>query len=122
MVMVERDWPLAREEAPLRFGQGGTASALARLIEQPRLAAVRSVNVVLTSTCWLVGQRAVEHEQSGSECAAYGQALLKQLAQHLTAQLGRGFPERNLEKLAAKDDALNYLAHYCMAYEISTFI
>jgi hypothetical protein len=118
MVMVERDWPLAREEAPLRFGQGGTASALARLIEQPRLAAVRSVNVVLTSTYWLVEQ----HEQSGSECAAHGQALLKQLAQHLTAQLGRGFPERNLEKLAAKDDALNYLAHYCMAYEISTFI
>ena len=70
-----------------------------RLIEQARLAAVRSVNFVLTSTFWLVGQRIVEHEQSGSERAAYGQTLLKRLAQDLTAQLGRGFSERNLEQM-----------------------
>jgi hypothetical protein len=70
-----------------------------RLIEQARLAAVRSVNVVLTSTYWLVGQRIVEHERSGSERAAYGQALLKLLAQDLTAQLGRGFSERNIEMM-----------------------
>jgi predicted nuclease of restriction endonuclease-like (RecB) superfamily len=69
------------------------------LIEQARLAAVRSVNVVLTSTYWLIGQRIVEHEQSGSERAAYGQELLKQLAQDLTPQLGRGFSERNLEQM-----------------------
>jgi hypothetical protein len=31
-------------------------------IEQARLAAVRSVNVVVTSTYWLAGQRIVEHE------------------------------------------------------------
>jgi hypothetical protein len=42
-------------------------SGVVRLIEQARLEAVRSVNVVLTSTCWLVGQRIVEHEQSGAE-------------------------------------------------------
>ena len=41
-------------------------SGVVRLIEQARLAAIRSVNVVLTSTYWLVGQRIVEHEQSGS--------------------------------------------------------
>jgi len=69
------------------------------LIEQARLAAVRSVNVVLTSTYWLVGQRIVEHEQSGSERAAYGQTLLRRLAQDLTAELGRGFSERNLEQM-----------------------
>jgi hypothetical protein len=74
-------------------------SGVVRLIEQARLAAVRSVNVVLTSTYWLVGQRIVEHEQSGSERAAYGQELLKQLAQDLTPQLGRGFSERNLEQM-----------------------
>jgi hypothetical protein len=37
-------------------------SGVVRLIEQARLSAVRSVNVVLTSTYWLVGQRIVEHE------------------------------------------------------------
>jgi len=60
------------------------------LIEQARLAAVRSVNVVLTSTYWLVGQRIVEHEQSGSERAGYGEALLKRLAQDgVSVVLGR---------------------------------
>jgi predicted nuclease of restriction endonuclease-like (RecB) superfamily len=69
------------------------------LVEQARLAAVRSVNVVLTSTYWLVGQRIVEHEQCGSERAGYGEALLKRLAQDLTARLGRGFSERNIEQM-----------------------
>ena len=68
------------------------------LIEQARFAA-RSVNVVLTSTYWLVGQGIVEHEQSGSERASYGEALLRRLAQDLTARLGRGFSERNIEQM-----------------------
>jgi predicted nuclease of restriction endonuclease-like (RecB) superfamily len=75
---------------------GELLSGVVGLIEQARLAAVRSVNVVLTSTYWLVGQRIVEHEQAGSERAAYGEALLKRLAEDLTARLGRGFSERNL--------------------------
>jgi predicted nuclease of restriction endonuclease-like (RecB) superfamily len=74
-------------------------SGVVTLIEEARLAAVRSVNVVLTSTYWLVGQRIVEHEQSGSERAGYGEALLKRLAQDLTASLGRGFSERNLRQM-----------------------
>jgi predicted nuclease of restriction endonuclease-like (RecB) superfamily len=74
-------------------------SGVVRLIEQARLDAVRSVNAVLTSTYWLVGQRIVEHEQSGSERAPYGQAVLKRLAQDLTAELGRGFSERNIEQM-----------------------
>src|ERR1019366_5382094 len=36
---------------------GELLSGVVELIEQARLAAVRSVNVVLTSTYWLVGQR-----------------------------------------------------------------
>ena len=74
-------------------------SGVVRLIEQARLGVVRSVNIVLTSTYWLVGQRIVEHEQAGSERAAYGQTLLKRLAHDLTVHLGRGFSERNLEQM-----------------------
>lgn len=74
---------------------GGVVS----LVEEARIAAVRAVNVVLTSTYWLVGQRIVEHEQSGSERAGYGEALLRRLAQDLTARLGRGFSERNLRQM-----------------------
>jgi predicted nuclease of restriction endonuclease-like (RecB) superfamily len=77
----------------------GLLNGVVRLIEQARFAAVRSINVVLTSAYWLVGQRIVEHEQAGSERAAYGQALMKRLAQDLTAEFGRGFSERNLEMM-----------------------
>lgn len=78
---------------------GELLSGVVSLIEQARLAAVRSVNVVLTSTYWLVGQRIVEHEQSGSDRAGYGEALLKRLADDLTARLGRGFSERNIRQM-----------------------
>ena len=74
-------------------------SGVVALIEQARLGAVRSVNVVLTSTYWLIGRRIVEHEQFGSERAGYGQSLIKRLARDLTALLGRGFSERNLEQM-----------------------
>jgi predicted nuclease of restriction endonuclease-like (RecB) superfamily len=74
-------------------------SGVVSLIEQARFAAVRSVNVVLTSTYWLVGQRIVEHEQSGAERAGYGEALLKRLSEDLTGRLGRGFSERNIRQM-----------------------
>ncbi len=78
---------------------GELLSGVVSLIEHARLAAVRSVNVVLTSTYWLVGQRIVEHEQSGSARAVYGEELIKRLAVDLTARLGRGFSERNIRQM-----------------------
>ena len=93
-VKVER-----RKPKPPRGPYRELLSGVVSLIEQARLATVRSVNTVMTSTYWVVGQRIVEHEQAGAERAAYGEALLKRLAQDLTAQLGRGFSERNLEQM-----------------------
>jgi hypothetical protein len=74
-------------------------SGVVSLIEESRRKVARSVNSVLTSTYWLIGRRIVEHEQSGSERAVYGQALVQRLAQDLTAKLGRGFSERNIEQM-----------------------
>jgi predicted nuclease of restriction endonuclease-like (RecB) superfamily len=76
-------------------------TGVVRLIEEARLVSVRSVNAVLTSTYWLVGQRIVEHEQSGTDRAAYGQTRLTNLARDLCSRLGRGFSERNLEQMRA---------------------
>jgi predicted nuclease of restriction endonuclease-like (RecB) superfamily len=89
-----------KPESPLD-AYGELLTGVVRLIERARVGAARSVNVVLTSTYWLVGQRIIEHEQLGSERAAYGQALVKRLAHDLTAKLGRGFSERNLEQMRA---------------------
>ena len=69
------------------------------LLEQGRKFAARSVNALLTSTYWLVGQRLVEQEQGGEERAVYGSELLKRLSRDLQARIGRAFSERNLEQM-----------------------
>ena len=101
--------PKSRKQQPVKVERRGPnvgrdpyrelVTGVVGLIEQARLVAVRSVNVVLTSTYWLAGHRIVEHEQSGSERAGYGEALLKRLAEDLTAKLGRGFSERNIRQM-----------------------
>ena len=48
------------------------------------------------ATCWLVGRHIVEFEQGGATRASYGKGLLSGLAEHLTAEFGRGFDASNL--------------------------
>ena len=74
-------------------------SGVVELLERARRAAARTVNAIMTATYWEIGRRIVEFEQGGAERAAYGEALLKRLAEDLTARLGRGFSERNLEQM-----------------------
>jgi hypothetical protein len=70
--------------------------AQGRRTEQARRSAARAVNAVLTATSWEIGRRLVEFEQGGQARAEYGEALLKRLAQDLTARHGRGFGVVNL--------------------------
>ncbi len=74
-------------------------SGISSLLEEARRSAVRSVNAVLTATYWEIGRRIVEHEQSGAARAEYGEALLKQLAEDLTARHGRGFSLQGIYKM-----------------------
>ena len=74
-------------------------SGVVELLEQARHAAARAVNAIMTATYWEIGRRIVESEQGGEKRAVYGEALLKRLAEDLTARLGRGFSERNLEQM-----------------------
>ena len=69
------------------------------LMENARRKAARSVNSIITATYWLVGRQIVEYEQGGSERAKYGESLIKRLSADLTARLGRGFSQRNLEHM-----------------------
>jgi len=50
---------------------------LVQLFESARSAASRSVNAVMTTTDWAIGQRIVEHEQGGRRRAEYGAALME---------------------------------------------
>jgi predicted nuclease of restriction endonuclease-like (RecB) superfamily len=74
-------------------------SGVVELLEQARHAAARAVNAIMTAIYWEIGRRIVEFEQGGEARAGYGEALLKRLAEDLTARLGRGFSERNLEQM-----------------------
>jgi len=69
------------------------------LLEQARRTAVRSVNAVLTSVYWQIGQRIAEHEQGGKQRAKYGRELLVRLGEDLTKRYGRGFSWRNLYQM-----------------------
>jgi predicted nuclease of restriction endonuclease-like (RecB) superfamily len=63
---------------------------------QARQVAHRSVNQAMVQAYWQVGRLIVEHEQAGQARAAYGAQVLAQLAERLTAELGRGFSLANL--------------------------
>jgi len=84
---------------PQQRGYNAVLVDVVRLIQAGRSAAARSVNAVMTATYWAIGRRIVEHEQGGARRAAYGEELLTRLAADLTAKLGRGFSERNLEQM-----------------------
>jgi predicted nuclease of restriction endonuclease-like (RecB) superfamily len=77
----------------------GLLQGVVHVLEQARTASARSVNAFMTSTYWEIGRRIVEYEQRGERRAAYGQALLTRLAADLSGRFGRGFSERNLEKM-----------------------
>ncbi len=67
------------------------------LILSARRAAVRSVDTLQVLTSFEVGRRIVEHEQQGSSRGEYGKQVLRELAERLTAEFGRGFSRSNLE-------------------------
>jgi predicted nuclease of restriction endonuclease-like (RecB) superfamily len=80
-------------------GYPNLVAELGRLITDARHASARAVNTVMTATYWEVGRRIVEFEQRGAKRAAYGEELLKRLADDLTERFGRGFSQRNLSQM-----------------------
>jgi len=66
------------------------------ILETARNKAYKAVNFAMVEAYWSVGKRIVEEEQRGSKRAEYGEYLLKNLSEHLTKELGKGFSEANL--------------------------
>ena len=66
------------------------------VLESARSLAYRAVNTAMVQAYWQVGRLIVEHEQGGRKRAAYGEAVLDDLSQRLTADFGRGFDPSNL--------------------------
>ena len=84
---------------PKLEGYDDVLGGISKLLETARRASARSVNAVITATYWQVGRRIVEFEQGGQDRAAYGQLLMKRLAEDLTKRFGRGFSLSNLKSM-----------------------
>ena len=67
------------------------------LIHSARTTVARGVDLVQVYTNFEIGRRIVEQEQKGKGRAAYGQEVIRQLADRLTEEFGRGYSKRSLE-------------------------
>lgn len=66
------------------------------ILATARQRAYTAVNFAMVESYWLIGQTIVEHEQHGEVRADYGKGVLKELAERLTREFGKGFDESNL--------------------------
>jgi predicted nuclease of restriction endonuclease-like (RecB) superfamily len=77
---------------------------VASLIDSARQRAAVAVNSELVMLYWSVGKR-VREEVLGGERAAYGQQVVKRLAERLTARYGRGWSQRGIERMVSFAEA-----------------
>jgi predicted nuclease of restriction endonuclease-like (RecB) superfamily len=66
------------------------------ILEAARTGVARSVNTTQVVANWLIGREIVEEEQHGAKRAGYGEELIRDLAQRLTKEFGRGYSQDNL--------------------------
>jgi predicted nuclease of restriction endonuclease-like (RecB) superfamily len=67
------------------------------ILESARTSVVRTVNTAQVLSNWLIGRAIVEEEQQGQTRADYGENLLKNLAQKLKQDFGKGYSYSNLK-------------------------
>lgn len=71
------------------------------IINFSRQKVYRMANSALLESYWQIGKIIVEDQQQGQAKAVYGKATLKNLANQLTLEFGKGFDERNLNNMRA---------------------
>ena len=72
---------------------------IAKLIEVARHSVIRTTNVTMVTTHFLIGKRIVEYEQSGQIRAEYAKSTLKNLSSSLRKRYGKGYSEDNLSNM-----------------------
>ena len=69
---------------------------ISSLVHNAKKQVATTIDSVLVETYWNIGKYIVEFEQDGSARAKYGDRLLVNLSNDLTAQLGKGYSKSNL--------------------------
>jgi predicted nuclease of restriction endonuclease-like (RecB) superfamily len=67
------------------------------ILEEARHNVYRHVNFVMVQAYWNIGREIVEEEQKGKATAGYGEYLIKELAERLTEEFGKGFTISNIK-------------------------
>lgn len=70
-----------------------------QLLNDARKNVKKAVNLAMVYSYFEVGRKIVEEEQTGENRAQYGQYILKELAQYLTKNFGKGFSVTNLKQM-----------------------
>jgi len=69
------------------------------ILSNARARAYRAVNFAMVQAYWEIGRVIVEEEQQGKAKAGYGEHLLKDLADRLTKEFGKGFDYSNIKNM-----------------------
>jgi hypothetical protein len=67
------------------------------LIAGARTTVARGVDLVQVHTNFEIGRRIVQEELRGKDRAAYGEQVIRELADRLTGEFGKGFSHTNLK-------------------------
>jgi predicted nuclease of restriction endonuclease-like (RecB) superfamily len=72
-------------------------AGIRELIAGARATVARGVDLVQVHTNFEIGRRIVQEELRGEDRAAYGEEIIRALAERLTGEFGRGFSHTNLK-------------------------
>jgi len=75
--------------------------SIAKIIVDSKSNLYRTTNTILLNMYWEIGKLIVQDEQNGEKRAGYGKQTLKNLANQLSLEFGKGFNERNLNNMRA---------------------
>jgi len=67
-----------------------------QILENARTKAYRAVNSAMVMAYWEIGREIVEEEQKGNKRAGYGEGIIRNIAERLTAEYGEGFNKTNI--------------------------
>jgi len=92
-------------------------ASIKSIISEARAKVYRQTNTVLLQMYWDIGRLIVEDEQHGEKRAEYGKAVLKNLAEQLALEFGKGFDESNLRNM--RQFYLSFPKHDALRPELS---
>ncbi|RJQ13798.1 MAG: DUF1016 domain-containing protein [Nitrospiraceae bacterium] len=99
--MKKKIFPITTKEPSSSRQLGLLVEQVRSLIQSARRTAATNINSLQILTNFEIGRLIVEHEQAGHHRADYGKQLLKELAERLSAEFGRGFSRSNLQNMRA---------------------